>query len=228
MRARFEIQLEKLNQGVTEMGALVEEALEHAIDALVHENREVAEKNIEFDREIDQKMKEIETLCLKLLLSQQPVAKDLRLISAVLKMVSDLERIGDQCADISEIVLTFPADSEKGLELKYIPLMADATRKMVTESVDAFVKKDLELAKAVCEYDDVVDDLFDSVRRNLITAIRENMENGEKIIDILMIAKYFERIGDHAVNVAKWVIFSITGERNGCGYIGHDEDMKGK
>lgn len=228
MRTRFDIQLETLHQEMTQMGALVEEALERAIDALVHENLEIAEKNIEFDREVDQKMKEIETLCLRLLLSQQPVAKDLRIISSALKMVSDLERIGDQCADISEIVMTFPINASNGLELKYIPLMADATRKMVTESIDAFVKGDIELAKTVCEYDDVVDGLFDSIRSNLITAIRDNNENGEKIIDLLMIAKYFERIGDHAVNVAKWVIFSITGVRNGCGYMGHDDDMKGK
>jgi phosphate transport system protein len=170
--------------------------------------------------------KDIESLCLKLLLSQQPVARDLRLISAALKMVSDLERIGDQCADISEIVLTLPAGSDTN-HLNLIPRMANATKKMVSESVDAFVNRDIHLAHSVCDYDDVVDNLFNEIRRDLISKIRENVEDGECIIDLLMIAKYFERIGDHSVNVAKWVIFSITGLAM-VGILASFDDMKEK
>jgi phosphate transport system protein len=227
MRTRFEIQLETLNNEIIEMGALVEQAMGNAVEALLHQSMDIAKKNIEFDKEIDQKMKDIESLCLKLLLSQQPVARDLRLISAALKMVSDLERIGDQCADISEIVLTLPAGSDTN-HLNLIPRMANATKKMVSESVDAFVNRDIHLAHSVCDYDDVVDNLFNEIRRDLISKIRENVEDGECIIDLLMIAKYFERIGDHSVNVAKWVIFSITGTRNGVGYLASFDDMKEK
>lgn len=227
MRTRFEIQLETLNNEIIEMGALVEQAMSNAVDALLHQSIDLAQKNIDFDKEIDQKMKDIESLCLKLLLSQQPVARDLRLISAALKMVSDLERIGDQCADISEIVLTLPPSSDTN-HLNLIPRMASATKKMVSESVDAFVNRDINLAHSVCDYDDVVDNLFNEVRRDLISKIRENVEDGERIIDLLMIAKYFERIGDHSVNVAKWVIFSITGTRNGVGYLANFDDMKDK
>lgn len=215
MRTRFDVQLDNLHQGVIEMGALVEEALNRATKALMESNTELAEKNVAFDQEIDQKMKEIEALCLKLLLSQQPVARDLRLISASLKLVSDLERIGDQCAHISGIVLKFPENYPQGLESEHIPLMADATKKMVKESVDAFARGDVELARAVCKYDDVLDDLFYAVRRSLVAVNPESSSDGEKIVDVLMVAKYFERIGDHAVNVARWVIYSITGTRNG-------------
>ncbi|MFA6342200.1 MAG: phosphate signaling complex protein PhoU [Fibrobacteraceae bacterium] len=227
MRTRFDIQLETLNNEIIEMGALVEQAMSNAVDALLHQSVDLAQKNIDFDKDIDQKMKEIESLCLKLLLSQQPVARDLRLISAALKMVSDLERIGDQCADISEIVLTLPPGADTN-HLNLIPRMASATKKMVSESVDAFVNRDMTLARSVCDYDDVVDNLFNEVRRDLISKIRDNLEDGECIIDLLMIAKYFERIGDHSVNVAKWVIFSITGIRNGVGYLASFDDMKDK
>ena len=227
MRTRFEVQLETLNNEIIEMGALVEQAMSNAVDALLHQSIDLAQKNIDFDKEIDQKMKDIESLCLKLLLSQQPVARDLRLISAALKMVSDLERIGDQCADISEIVLTLPKGSDTN-HLNLIPRMASATKKMVSESVEAFVNRDIHLAHSVCDYDDVVDNLFNEVRRDLILKIRENVGDGEQIIDLLMIAKYFERIGDHSVNVAKWVIFSITGTRNGVGYLTNFDDMKDK
>ncbi|OIP44976.1 MAG: phosphate transport system regulatory protein PhoU [Fibrobacteres bacterium CG2_30_45_31] len=227
MRTHFDIQLETLNNEIIEMGALVEQAMSNAVDALLHQSVDLAQKNIDFDKDIDQKMKEIESLCLKLLLSQQPVARDLRLISAALKMVSDLERIGDQCADISEIVLTLPPGADTN-HLNLIPRMASATKKMVSESVDAFVNRDMTLARSVCDYDDVVDNLFNEVRRDLISKIRDNLEDGDCIIDLLMIAKYFERIGDHSVNVAKWVIFSITGIRNGVGYLASFDDMKDK
>ncbi len=218
MRNRFDLQLEKLNSGLIEMGSLVEQAVERAIDALMTHDTEKAEQNMEFDKEIDQKMKELENLCLKLLLSQQPVARDLRLISSALKMVSDLERIGDQCADISEIVTVIPSGADWS-SLKEIPDMAMAVKKMVSESVDAFVRGDTQLAQKVCDDDDTVDYLFTVIRQRLVEEVRSGHDLGEMIVDLLMVIKYFERIGDHAVNVAKWVIFSITGNRNGSRYL---------
>ena len=155
----------------------------------------------------------IESLCLKLLLQQQPVAKDLRLISAALKMITDMERIGDQASDISEIIQFL--GGRTGAECEDISLMAQAAIKMVTDSIDAFVKKDLDLAQAVIAHDDVVDDYFDKVKASLITMIAKIPEDGEYALDLLMIAKYFERIGDHAVNIAEWVEFSVTGVHKG-------------
>ena len=223
MRTRFEMQLETLNEEIIGMGALVEIAMKNAMQALVSGDAELAQKNIEADKDIDQKMKDIESLCLKLLLSQQPVARDLRLISAALKMVSDLERIGDQCADISEIVMTLPKGTEAA-HLEYIPKMAEAAHKMISESVDAFAHRDVELARTVVDYDDVVDRLYDDVRRTLVELVRKDSDAGEGLMDLLLTAKYLERIGDHAVNVAKWVIFSVTGTRNGTGFLtGQDE-----
>jgi phosphate transport system protein len=157
--------------------------------------------------------REIESICLKLLLQQQPVAKDLRVISTALKMITDMERIGDQAEDIAEII-TF-LDGRTGEECHDIRLMAEATIKMVTDSIDAYVKQDLELAKSVSDHDDVVDDAFDRVKQTLIKMISENTADGEYALDLLMIAKYFERIGDHAVNIAEWVEFSVTGVHKG-------------
>ena len=162
---------------------------------------------------IDQMEREIESVCLKLLLQQQPVAKDLRVISAALKMITDMERIGDQAEDIAEIIPFL--NGRTGEECHDIRLMAEATIKMVTESVDAYVKQDLEFAKSVSDYDDVVDDAFDRVKQSLIKMISENTADGEYALDLLMIAKYFERIGDHAVNIAEWVEFSVTGVHKG-------------
>ncbi|MCL2084368.1 MAG: phosphate signaling complex protein PhoU [Oscillospiraceae bacterium] len=213
MRNKFEQQLNLLNDMLIEMGALIEKAIALAIDALEKQNTALAKQAIAFDTEIDQKEKDIETLCLKLLLQQQPIAKDLRLVSAALKMITDMERIGDQAADISEITLCL-AGTPYISKLEHIPKMAEATAKMVTDSIDAFVKKDLALAKAVMEYDDMVDDLFRTVRRDLIKLTRADGENGEQAMDLQMIAKYFERIGDHAVNIAGWVVFSITGRHS--------------
>ena len=210
MRNKFEQQLSSLNDMLIEMGALIEKAIALAIDALDKQNITLAKQAIAFDSEIDQKEKNIEALCLKLLLQQQPIAKDLRLISAALKMITDMERIGDQAADISEITMHL-AGTPYIKKLEHIPKMAEATAKMVTDSIDAFVKKDLALANAVIEYDDVVDELFIAVRRDLINLTRADGENGEQAMDMQMIAKYFERIGDHAVNIAEWVVFSITG-----------------
>ena len=161
--------------------------------------------------EVDHKEKEIENICFKLLLQQQPVAKDLRLISSALKMITDMERIGDQAADISEITMLM-ADTPYVMQPDHISDMARATIKMVTDSVDAFVKRDLNLAQSVVEYDDNVDNLFTSVKSDLIKLIHENVDKGEQAVDFLLVAKYFERIGDHAVNIAEWVIFSITGK----------------
>jgi len=207
---RFDKQLAELNDRLLEMGALIEKTITLTSQALKEQDIELAKRVIVVEDEVDQKEKDIEALCLKLLLQQQPVAKDLRLISAALKMITDMERIGDQAADISEIVVMMNG-APYIKKLEYIPKMAEATVKMVAESIDAFVKKDLQLAQSVVEYDDIVDDLFDKVKFDLIDLIRSDSSNGEQAIDLLMIAKYFERIGDHACNIAEWVVYSITG-----------------
>ena len=213
MRGRFDEQLDNLNNMLIEMGGLIESALGFAAQALEKQDVELAKKVIALEEEANQKEKDVENLCLKLLLQQQPVARDLRLISAALKMITDMERIGDQSADISEIVIMM-SGTPYIKKLEHIPQMAVETAKMVTEAIDAFVKKDLELAQAVVDYDDVVDDLFDKVRVELMELIREGDSIGVQAIDLLMIAKYFERIGDHAVNIAGWVQFSITGKHS--------------
>jgi len=211
MRNSFDEQLGALNEMLVEMGSMIEKAISFAVSALVDQDVEKARQAIALDDDIDQKEKDIEALCLRLLLHQQPVARDLRLISSALKMITDMERIGDQAADISEITV-YLAKKPHIRKPELIPKMAEATAKMVTESIDAFVKKDLNLAQAVIEYDDVVDDLFDKVKSTLMEMIREDNANGEQAIDLIMIAKYFERIGDHATNIAEWVVFSITGK----------------
>lgn len=223
MRNRFDSQLEILNNGIIEMGAMVEESLNSSIEALLKFNKPLAQKVIAGDKDIDQKMKDIETLCLRLLLSQQPVARDLRLISASLKMVSDLERIGDQAADISEII--FEASETDGFpaRLSAIPPMGAATVKMLTQSVDAFVRKDLELAHHVIDSDDEVDALFTAAKKELIESIRNNSNDAESAINSVMVAKYLERIGDHASNVAGWVIFAETGTRHGMNLLSGEE-----
>ena len=209
MRNRFDEQLEQLNKKIIEMGALCESAIDNSAKALIEGNIAIAKKAIAFDDEIDEKEKEIENLCLKLLLQQQPVARDLRLISAALKMITDMERIGDQAADIAEII---SLDNLTGFNSStHIQDMANATIKMVTESVDAFVKKDLALANKVIKDDDIVDNLFNKVKNEIILKIQEDGNFGENAIDLLMVAKYFERIGDHATNIAEWVEFSIIG-----------------
>jgi len=211
MRTMFDEQLRQLDNMLVEMGALIETAIALATQALKEQDVGLAKKAIAYEHEVDQKEKDIEALCLKLLLRQQPLARDLRLISAALKMITDMERIGDQAADIAEITIMLAGEPYKR-KLEHIPQMAAATVKMVTDSIDAFVKKDLELAKAVIEYDDVVDGLFDQVRSDLIEFIRTDSTGSVQAMDFLMIAKYFERIGDHAVNIAEWVVFSITGK----------------
>ena len=214
MRNKFEEQLALLDDMLIEMGSLIETAIDMATRALEEQDVDLAKKLIVFEKDVDQHEKDIEALCLRLLLHQHPVAKDLRLISAALKMITDMERIGDQAEDIAEITIML-AGTPYIKKLVNIPKMAEATAKMVTESIDAFVKKDLDLAQAVIKHDDVVDKLFDTVKFNLIEAIRADSANGEQAIDLLMVAKYFERIGDHAVNIAEWVVFSITGKHSG-------------
>ena len=211
MRSRFDEQLIQLNNSLIEMGALIERAIANATKALITQDADTAKSIIGGDTVIDEKEKEIESLCLKLILNQQPVARDLRQISTALKMITDMERIGDQAADISELCI-FLATQEYIKKLEHIPQMAEATIKMVTDSIDAFVKKDLELAQAVIDYDDVVDELYVTVKKDLIELVHVDVKNGEQAFDLLQIAKYYERIGDHAVNIAEWVIFSITGK----------------
>lgn len=211
MRNIFDKQLVKLNNELIEMGSLVEKSIETAVTALVNQDVKKAKQSIKSDEEINHQEKEIENLCLKLLLQQQPVAKDLRLISAVLKMITDLERIGDHAADISEITITL-AENPYVVDLRGIQKMAKETMEMVIKSIEAFVNKDLEIANEVIKHDDLVDDLFIQIKKDVIKLINEKPEDGEQVADILMIAKYFERIGDHATNIAEWVIFSITGK----------------
>ncbi len=209
MRSRFDEQLETLNQKMIEMGAECENLIALSVKALLEGDTEGACKARAEGHKIDKMEREIESVCLRLLLQQQPVAKDLRVISAALKMITDMERIGDQAEDIAEII-TF-LGGRTGEECRDVRLMAEATIKMVTESIDAYVNRDLALARAVSEYDDVVDAAFDRVKQTLISMITENTADGEYALDLLMIAKYFERIGDHAVNIAEWVEFSVTG-----------------
>jgi len=209
MRNKFDSQLEILNNDLILMGALCEDAIACAVKALLNNDMKLAESAMNKEKEIDQKERDIETLCMKLLLQQQPVAKDLRLISSALKMVTDMERIGDQAADIAEVV-TF-IDLSESISSVHISDMAVAVIHMVTQSIDAFVKRDLKLANDVISYDDVVDGLFMKTKKDLIDLIASDIKNGEKALDILMIAKYLERIGDHAALIAEWVVFSITG-----------------
>ncbi len=210
MRSKFDEQLAELNEELIRMGALCENVIAMSAKALLDGDMELANKAAEYDSEIDQKERDIETLCMKLILQQQPVARDLRTISAALKMITDMERIGDQSADIAEIVTM--AHITASDETLHIGEMARAVIKMVTESIDAFVKRDVALAHSVIAYDDVVDGLFDAVKRALTERFQAGGEM-EYALDLLMIAKYFERIGDHATNIAEWVLYSVTGNK---------------
>lgn len=210
MRNRFDRQLQELNTDMIQMGNMIEQSIEMAIQALNNRDVQCAAQAIEFDEEINEKEREIENLCFKLLLQQQPVARDLRVISAALKMITDMERIGDHASDISEVTIHL---SETGYRnnLDDVEKMAAETTYMVVKSIEAYVEKNEQKAREVIAQDDVVDELFCKCRADVIKIIRENVENGEAATDLLMIAKYFERIGDHATNIAEWVIFSITG-----------------
>ena len=209
MRSRFDEQLAQLKCELIEMGALCEEAIALAAKALDEADVKLAAKVAPLSGEIDRMERNIESMCLKLLLSQQPVARDLRMISAALKLITDMERIGDQASDIAEIINFLDGRSIE--ECEYIGEMAKAAIRMVTDSVDAYVKQDVDAANRVIAGDDVVDDYFDKVKTSLISLIAHNPDEGRYALDLLMIAKYFERIGDHAVNIAEWVVFSVTG-----------------
>lgn len=210
MRSQFDEQLQNLNNALIEMGALCEEAIALTSKALTLGDTALAGKVTKLDSEIDRMERDIENACLKLLLHQQPIAKDLRLISAALKMITDMERIGDQAEDIAEIVCLLNGRTAQRDDL--LREMAKAVIAMVTESIDAFVKHDLALAQKVVGDDNTVDRYFDNIKQELIGSIAQNPADGEYALDLLMIAKYLERIGDHAVNLAEWVIFAVTGE----------------
>ena len=199
MRSRFDEQLSLLNKKMIEMGTECESIINLSVKHL--------------RGNIDHMERDIESICIKLLLQQQPVARDLRVISAALKMITDMERIGDQAENITDIVASLNGRNDIGCE--NIRIMAEAAMKMVTKSIDAYVKQDMELSNDVINYDDVVDDAFDRVKQNLIKMISENVSDGEYALDLLMIAKYFEKIGDHAVNIAEWVEYSLTGVHKG-------------
>ena len=209
MRNKFDRELEELNSSLIEMGAMCEEVIAMAAKALTSGDLTLARRVAVTGADIDHMEREIEARCMKLLLHQQPVARDLRLISAALKMITDMERIGDQAEDIADIVLAL--NGRQGADMGLISEMAQAAIKMVTDSVDAYVKKDTALAAAVLPYDDVVDGYFDRIKSHIIAQIQNHTIDGEFALDLLMISKYFERIGDHASNIAEWVIYSATG-----------------
>lgn len=213
MRNKFDEQLLVLNKKIIGMGAMCENIIALSAKSLLTGDTKLINEVKEHGHEVDQMEREIEAICLKLLLQQQPVARDLRVISAALKMITDMERIGDQAEDIAEIIPFL--NGRTGAELADFKPMAEATCKMVTNSIDAYVKQNVELAQSVVTHDDIVDDCFGKVKQTLIKMISENTADGEYAVDLLMIAKYFERIGDHAVNIAQWVEFSITGVHKG-------------
>lgn len=213
MRNRFDAQLEQLHQKLIEMGNLCEQVISMTYRVLMDEDYKAASEIMEKDSLIDLKERDIEGLCLKLLLQQQPVASDLRQVSAALKMITDMERIGDQASDIAEIVQTTHLKAPgENIRLKD---MAQITQRMVSKSVDAYVKQDLGIARQVIREDDLVDHLFEEVKNELVCALKDGTSSGEQSLDYLMIAKYYERIGDHATNIAEWVEFSITGQHEG-------------
>ena len=210
MRIRFDEQLKQLNKEMINMGTMIEESIGDAVKALMKQDVELAQKVMACDEEIDRTERKIEDLCLRLLLQQQPVARDLRNISAALKMISDMERIGDQASDIADIT-KFLENSELTQHV-HIQQMAESAMSMLTESIDAFVRKDLLLARKVMKEDNTVDDLFNQIKTEEIQEIARNPDEGELCVDMMMVAKYFERIADHVVNIAEWVEYSVTGE----------------
>ena len=213
MRSKFDEQLARMKNELIQMGALCEEAISLTAKALSDGDRALAEKVEPLEAEIDQMERDIEALCLKLLLQQQPVARDLRQISAALKIITDMERIGDQASDIAEIILAMLSGGYVPEDVGHIRDMAAETIKMVTESVDSYVRQDTAQAGRVIAHDDVIDGYFTRVRSVLIQRIAAAPAEGEHALDLLMIDKYLERIGDHAVNIAEWVIFSVTGRK---------------
>ncbi|MEI6602264.1 MAG: phosphate signaling complex protein PhoU [Clostridia bacterium] len=211
MRQSFDKELELLNLDIIKMGSMIEDSIDKAIIVLKKQDAEMAEAAIKYDDAIDEMERIIESKCLKLLLHQQPVARDLRLISTALKIITDMERIGDHAADISEIFLRI-GEEQYIKQLEHIPEMGDVAAKMVRLSVDAFVKRDITLAEQVIAMDDQVDALFNELKADLTELMIQDKKNIDQAVDFLLIAKYLERIGDHAENIAEWVIFSVTGE----------------
>ena len=208
MREHFEEELSKLSNALVEMGALCEDAISCAVKYLLKNDAQMKKNAAEAEKQIDQKEREIETMCMRLLIQQQPVATDFRMITSALKMISDMERIGDQALDIAEIAEYVTDDIKSKINIKE---MAETTVKMVMNSVDSYVRKDIDIANSVIGLDDTVDALFNKAKSELINVIRTENENAEGLLDLLMVAKYFERIGDHAENIAEWVIFAVTG-----------------
>ena len=212
MREYFDIELANLNNQLIGMGTLVESAIKNAVEIIANNSAELLDKAREQEELINTSERKIQNHCIRLLLHQAPVAHDLRKVSSALKMITDLERIGDQAIDIAE-VSQYIKSRNNVINVTHIDEMANQASKMVTLAIDAFVKKDFDLAKKVGESDDVIDKLFDKVKEETVEIIQRDKALGEQAIDLMMIAKYLERIGDHAVNIAEWVAFSITGSR---------------
>lgn len=208
MRSKFDEQLQELNNEMIEMGRMIVQSIAMAIEALTNKDEKLAKQIMEGDSEIDRAQKRIESICFQLLIRQQPVAKDLRVVTAAMKMVTDMERIGDHAADISEMTILMGRGSCIG-DFSHISRMSSETMRMLNHSIEAYVEKDREKAREVIRQDDIVDELFDQVKRDIIGLIRRNPGDGEEATDLLMVAKYFERIGDHATNIAEWVIYSL-------------------
>ena len=208
MRSKFDEQLQELNNEMIEMGRMIVQSIAMAIESLTNKDEKLAKQIMEGDSEIDRAQKRIESICFQLLIRQQPVAKDLRVVTAAMKMVTDMERIGDHAADISEMTILMGRGSRIG-DFSHISRMSSETMRMLNHSIEAYVEKDREKAREVIRQDDIVDELFDQVKRDIIGLIRRNPGDGEEATDLLMVAKYFERIGDHATNIAEWVIYSL-------------------
>lgn len=211
MREYFDLELKTLNDKLIEMGALVEGAIKNTITIITNGEYDKLETSRIIEEKINKMEREIQNYCLNLLLLQSPVAGDLRTVSAALKMITDLERIGDQAIDIAEMS-TYLKDCENIYSMTHLSEMAERSSNMVTTAIDAFVKKDLKLAKTVATMDDAIDDLFNKVKQEVVDIINANKELDQQAIDVLLIAKYFEKIGDHAENIGEWVVFSITGK----------------
>ena len=216
MRTKFDEQLHMLNQEMMHMGSMIEEKIQKAIEALIGQNRSLAKKIMDGDCEVDREQKKIENICFNLLMQQQPVARDLRVISAAMKMVTDMERIGDHAADISEMTVMM-SDTPCVADLEDIKKMASETVLMLIRSIEAYVEKDMLKAQSVIDHDDIVDDLFHKNKQDLIELIQKNPAVSEQAADMLMVAKYFERIGDHATNLAENIIFALDDKKNTAG-----------
>lgn len=216
MRTKFDEQLHMLNQEMMHMGSMIEEKIQKAIEALIGQNRSLAKKIMDGDCEVDREQKKIENICFNLLMQQQPVARDLRVISAAMKMVTDMERIGDHAADISEMTVMM-SDTPYVTDLEDIKKMASETVLMLIRSIEAYVEKDMLKAQSVIDHDDIVDDLFHKNKQDLIELIQKNPAVSEQAADMLMVAKYFERIGDHATNLAENIIFALDDKKNTAG-----------